>query len=113
MDEVKKDQNLVDENAEGDSNEENEVYTAEIKEIVMRAVQEPEFREQLAADADTALAEYNLTEFQKILITTLDKDDLEKLTPENLEEYFSADSAVYTPDIESEIIAEEADEEDI
>jgi len=103
MDE-KKDE--VKQNERGDS-------TGEVKEVILRAVQEPEFRELLVTDPDKALAGYNLTEFQRMLITTLEKDDLEKLTPENLEEYFSADSAVYTPDIESEIDTEEASEEDI
>lgn len=94
-------------------NEEKGDSAGEVKEVILRAVQEPEFRELLVTDPDKALAGYNLTEFQRMLITTLEKDDLEKLTPENLEEYFSADSAVYTPDIESEIDTEEADEEDI
>jgi len=87
--------------------------TAEVKEVIMRAVQDQEFKQLLISDPDKALSEYNLTEFQKMLIGNLELEDLEKLTPENLEEYFSADSAVYTPDVEAELGVEEADEEDI
>jgi hypothetical protein len=93
--------------------QDQETYSNEIKEIIQRAVEDTQYRELLSDDPDKALEGYNLTEFQRILITTLDKEDLEKLTPENLEEYFSADSAVYTPDIESELDMDEADEEDI
>lgn len=104
MDEEKKD-----EQQNGSDSEE----ISEVKEVIMRAIQEPVFKELLIKDPDRALADYNLTEFQRMLIATLDPEDLDKLTPENLEEYFSADSAVYTPDVEAELDLDEASEEDI
>jgi hypothetical protein len=70
----------------------------QIKEVLERAIGDPAFGRQLLDDPDTALADYRLTEVQVLLLRSLDEDDLAKLTPENLDEYFAVDSAVYTPD---------------
>ncbi len=35
---------------------------------------------------------------QLLLLRSLDEEDLAKLTPENLDEFFAVDSAVYTPE---------------
>lgn len=92
-----------------DNNEMHECAeeATEIKDLIIRAVQDPEFRALLANDPDKAMEGYKLTEVQKMLVKTLNEEDLEKLTPENLEEFFSADAAVYTPDLEEG--AEEVD----
>lgn len=95
------------------TNLENDNKETEIKDLIMRAIEEPEFKMLLTEDPDKAMEDYNLTEVQKMLIKTLRQEDIEKLTPENLEEFFSADSAVYTPDLEAEIEIEKAEEDDI
>lgn len=69
-----------------------------IKMIIARAVTDPEFKKLLLANPDEALKDYTLSEVQVLLIRSIKPSDLEKLTPENLQEYFSADAAVYTPD---------------
>ena len=85
----------------------------EIKDLITRAVTDEEFKKQLIEDPDNAMKGYELSEVQRLLIKSLRTEDLEKLTPQNLEEYFSADSAVYTPDVDEELNAYEAGEDDI
>jgi hypothetical protein len=70
----------------------------EIKDVLERSISDEGFRRQLLDDPDTALTSYELSEVQVMLLRSLDESDLDKLTPENLDEYFSVDSAVYTPD---------------
>lgn len=69
-----------------------------IKMVIMRILSDEDFKQELMEDPDQALDGYELTEVQKILIKSLSPEDLDKLTPENIHEYFSADAAVYTPD---------------
>jgi hypothetical protein len=71
---------------------------SQVKEVLERAINDEAFRRQLLEDPDTALAGYELSEVQLMLLRSLDETDLAKLTPENLDEYFTVDSAVYTPD---------------
>jgi hypothetical protein len=75
-----------------------EPATSQVKEVLERAIIDPEFARQLLEDPDTALAGYVLSEVQLLLLRSLDSSDLEKLTPDNLEEFFAVDSAVYTPE---------------
>lgn len=70
----------------------------EIKDVLERSISDEGFRRQLLDDPDAALTSYELSEVQVMLLRSLDESDLDKLTPENLDEYFSVDSAVYTPD---------------
>ncbi|WP_412538079.1 Os1348 family NHLP clan protein [Longispora sp. K20-0274] len=70
----------------------------QIKDVLERAITDPAFGRQLLDDPDTALEGYELSEVQLLLVRSLDEEDLAKLTPENLEEYFAVDSAVYTPE---------------
>jgi hypothetical protein len=70
----------------------------QVKEVLERAIADPDFARLLLDDPDTALADYDLSEVQVLLLKSLDEEDLAKLTPENLEEYFAVDSAVYTPE---------------
>jgi hypothetical protein len=79
----------------------------EIGRLFTRIVDAPEFKQQLLTDPDAALQGYDLSQAQVMMIKTLEEDDFDKLTPENLAEYFSADAAVYTPD-ESEIADNDA-----
>lgn len=69
-----------------------------IGSIFKRVIEDESFKELLLSDSDAALAEYKLSDVQVTLIKSLSRDDLDKLTPENLEEFFAADAAVYTPD---------------
>lgn|SRR5690554_1926279 len=71
---------------------------SEIKMVILRLLSDADFKEELIEDPDKALEGYELSEVQKILIKSLSPEDIENLTPENIEEYFSADAAVYTPD---------------
>jgi hypothetical protein len=76
----------------------SQVEPSQVKVVLERAIAEPEFGRQLLDDPDTALAGYELSEVQQLLLRSLDEEDLAKLTPENLEEFFAVDSAVYTPE---------------
>jgi hypothetical protein len=76
----------------------SQVEPNQVKDVLERAVADPEFGRQLLDDPDTALAGYELTEVQLLLLRSLDEEDLAKLTPENLDEFFAVDSAVYTPE---------------
>lgn len=71
---------------------------SQVKDVLERAIADPAFGRQLLDDPDTALADYDLSEVQLLLLRSLDEEDLAKLTPENLEEFFAVDSAVYTPE---------------
>lgn len=70
----------------------------QVKDVLERAIADPEFGRQLLDDPDTALADYHLSEVQVLLLRSLDEADLAKLTPENLDEFFSVEAAVYTPE---------------
>lgn len=87
--------------------EDQEEVESPIVKIFKRVVSDSEFKQHLIENPDEALKEYNLSEVQTIMIKNLTEEDMNKLTPENLEEYFSADAAVYTPD-EDEVLGEEA-----
>jgi hypothetical protein len=69
-----------------------------VKEVLERAVTDPDFARGLLDDPDTALAGYVLSETQLLLLSSLDEEDLAKLTPENLDEFFAVDAAVYAPE---------------
>ena len=71
---------------------------SQVKEVLERAIADPDFARRLLEDPDEALAGYELSEVQLLLLRSLDETDLEKLTPENLDEFFAVDSAVYTPE---------------
>lgn len=69
-----------------------------ISELFKKVLTDPEFKELLQNDPDKAMEDYDLSEPQKIMIKNLDEEDYKKLSQENLEEFFAADAAVYTPD---------------
>ena len=71
---------------------------SQVKDVLERAIADPDFARRLLDDPDAALADYDLSEVQLLLLRSLDEEDLAKLTPENLEEFFAVDSAVYTPE---------------
>ncbi|MBU5313754.1 hypothetical protein KQI38_17150 [Tissierella carlieri] len=84
-----------------------------IQEIIEKAVLDPEFKKNLIENPDEVLANYDISEIGKIMIKSLSEEDFDKLTPENIEEYFAADSAIYTPDFDEDIPVEYSDENDI
>ena len=69
----------------------------DITDVIKRAVMDPAFKELLLNDPDRALKEYALSEVQVLMVKNMRREDLEKLSAENLEEFFSSDAAVYTP----------------
>lgn len=71
---------------------------SQVKAVLERAIANKDFGRQLLDDPDTALSGYVLSDVQLLLLRSLDEEDLAKLTPENLDEFFAVDSAVYTPD---------------
>ncbi|HEU5333269.1 MAG TPA: Os1348 family NHLP clan protein [Actinocrinis sp.] len=71
---------------------------SQVKEVLERAIADPGFGRLLLEDPDAALAGYELSDVQQLLLRSLDEEDLAKLTAENLEEYFAVDSAVYAPE---------------
>jgi len=73
-------------------------YESVMVTVFQRIVTDSDFKSRLLTDPETALAEYDLSDIQVLMIKSLSEEDLNKLTPENLEEFFAADAAVYTPD---------------
>lgn len=82
-------------------NNENSV----IKEILSRILSDPSFKEELLNDPEKALENYKLSELQSILIKSLEPEDIEELSVDKFDEYFSADAAVYTPDNDEGLVA--------
>jgi hypothetical protein len=78
-----------------------------ISQLFQRIVTDDAFKQLIIGNPDEALKEYDLSEAQIIMVKNLDREDMDKLTPENLEEFFSADAAVYTPD-ETDAMDEDA-----
>jgi hypothetical protein len=74
----------------------DEAAQSQVKEVLERAITDPGFARRLLDDPDAALADYTLSDVQLLLLRSLDEGDLAKLTPENLDEFFAVDSAVYT-----------------
>lgn len=93
--------------------EKTDMTQSAIQEIMEKAITDPEFKAALLEDPDTILEQYEISEITKIMIKSLTAEDYEKLTPDNIAEYFSADSAIYTPDFDDSIEVEYADEDEI
>jgi hypothetical protein len=87
--------------------------TRAIQEIMEQAVTNSEFKQKLLETPDDILDEYNITGITRVMIKSLSEEDYEKLTPENITEYFAAESAIYTPDIDDSQIIEYYDEDDL
>ena len=94
------------------NDEQATIAETEIGIIFQRIATEESFKNLLISNPDEALSGYNLTTTQAILIKSLSEEDLDKLTPENLNEFFAADAAVYTPDEADLMDFEEYDPED-
>lgn len=86
---------------------------AAIQEIMEKAILDEAFKVHLLENPDEVLDQYEISEITRIMIKSLTKEDYDKLTPENIVEYFSADSAIYTPDFDESIAIEYADEDEI
>lgn len=112
--EVKKlDESLDLDKMEKDEDQETENKPSAIQEILEKAVTDEEFKKTLMENPDEILDQYDLSETGRIMLKSLDEEDLEHLTAENLEEYFAADSAIYTPDFDKDMPVDYSDEDDI
>lgn len=109
---MEKNESLKNELSQEDKVEKEEQPSA-IQEILERAVLDEDFKQELMDNPDQILDQYDLSETGRIMIKSLNKEDLDHLTPENLEEYFAADSAIYTPDFDKDMPVEYFDEEDL
>ena len=78
-----------------------------------QAITNPDFKKRLLESPDEVLDEYNIGGITRIMIKSLSEEDYDKLTPENITEYFAAESAIYTPDIDDSQIIEYYDEDDL
>lgn len=107
-------ENMKEQSSEELNNSDEKPGKSEIRDLMIYAIQNEDFKELLLSDPDKAMEAFELTDVQIMMVKTLKREDLEQLTLENLNEYFASDSAVYTPDIDSDLTeTEEADEEDI
>ena len=77
--------------------------TGALQEFIETLITDEEMKERFIENPDEILKDYDLNESQRLLLKSLDKEDIMKLTPENVEEYFSADSAVYTPEVDEDL----------
>ena len=84
-----------------------------IQVIIEKAILDPEFKAKLIESPDEILDQYEISEIARIMIKSLTKEDFDKLTSENISEYFAADSAIYTPDFDENIQIEYSDDDDI
>lgn len=110
-DQMNKNNQIIDETQETNGEQAGNTQT-EIEIIFQRIAVDESFKKLLITNPDEALSMYNLTTTQAILIKSLSEEDLEKLTPDNLDEFFAADAAVYTPDEADLMDFEEYDPED-
>ena len=78
--------------------------TGALQEFIETLITDEEMKERFIENPDEILKDYDLNESQRLLLKSLDKEDIMKLTPENVEEYFSADSAVYTPEVDEDLL---------
>ena len=78
--------------------------TSALQEFIETLITDEDMKERFIENPDEILKDYDLTESQRLLLKSLDKEDIMKLTPENVEEYFSADSAVYTPEVDEDLL---------
>lgn len=87
-----------------EQNLENVNETSALQEFIEVLITDEEVKEKFIETPDEVLKDYSLSESQRLLLKSLDKEDIMKLSPENVEEFFSADSAVYTPEIDEDLI---------
>jgi len=90
----------------------NKEMESEIGKVIFKVMQDMEFRKALIKDPDKTLEPFHLSDVQKMLIKTLDEEDFNKLTVDNIHEYFSADAAVYTPDMDEELEEDDFNDDD-
>ncbi|SES84892.1 hypothetical protein [[Clostridium] polysaccharolyticum] len=87
--------------------------TESIQKIMEKAITDESFKKRLVESPDMVLDEYGVSGIARIMIRSLSEEDYDKLTPENIAEYFAAESAVYTPDIDDSMPIEYYDEDDL
>lgn len=95
-----------------EKNVENLNDTSELQEFIEVLITDDEMKEKFIADPEEVLKNYKLNESQRLLLMSLEQEDIMKLSPENVEEFFSADSAVYTPEIDDDLLDSNSQGED-
>lgn len=101
MDNVNSNENV---NENEFQNVENIDTTSALQEFIEALLTDEQLKEKFIESPDSVIDGYGLNESQRLLLKSLDKEDIMKLTPENVEEFFSADSAVYTPEIDEDML---------
>lgn len=97
-----------------EKNVENINDTGALREFIEALITDEDMKTRFIDNPDEVMKDYDLNESQRLLLKSLDEEDVAKLSPENVEEYFSADSAVYTPDIDEELLeSNEQEEQDL
>lgn len=87
-----------------EKNVENLNDTSVLQEFIEALITDEEMKENFIANPDEVLKDYELNESQRLLLKSLDQEEIMKLSPENVEEFFSADSAVYTPEMDEDLL---------
>lgn len=95
-----------------EKNVENLNDTSALQEFIEVLITDEEVKEKFIANPEEVLKDYELNESQRLLLMSLEQEDIMKLSPENVEEFFSADSAVYTPEIDEDLLDSNSQGED-
>lgn len=95
-----------------EKNVENLNDTSALQEFIEVLITDEEMKEKFIANPEEVLKDYELNESQRLLLMSLEQEDIMKLSPENVEEFFSADSAVYTPEIDEDLLDSNSQGED-
>lgn len=95
-----------------EKNVENLNDTSVLQEFIEALITDEVMKQNFIANPDDVLKNYELNESQRLLLKSLDQEDIMKLSPENVEEFFSADSAVYTPEIDEDLLDSKRQGED-
>lgn len=95
-----------------EKNVENLNDTSALQEFIEVLITDEEMKEKFIANPEDVLKDYELNESQRLLLMSLEQEDIMKLSPENVEEFFSADSAVYTPEIDEDLLDSNSQGED-
>ena len=95
-----------------EKNLENLNDTSALQEFIEVLITDEEMKEKCIANPEEVLKDYELNESQRLLLMSLEQEDIMKLSPENVEEFFSADSAVYTPETDEDLLDSNSQGED-
>ncbi len=73
-----------------------------VVEAIEKIVKDDEFRERFFQDRVGTLQELELTDIQREMLEALTEQDIEFLKDKDIEEFYIANSAVYTPSVDDE-----------